>query len=484
MEEKTDVLAQAESTDEADVQKEVAGKTAKAGLLHVEMRSFVWLCLLILAACLLGLSKYLFEGRLFVFANDIGSDTWQQYLSLYAAIARKIAAGDFSLWSTTIGFGTSIFMLNPGNPALVVAYLLGAACGVEILPSVMIFLYIAEIFAAGILAYLYLSTFSFGEVPKLLAAFMYAFSGFMIVWGQHYQFAIVPALTMLELLMAERCLKGRRYVGLVLATAISVISSMYIAYMLLLFTGVYLLLRLFLRERKLRIYIKEAFRVLWPILLGVGLAMVTLLPSAANIFLVSSRMERYASLAERLFDPLPGAYYLALLERLFSCAAQGVDPEGPYLNYYEGPCIFFTTLFIPLIWQYICLLRGRKITKRRMRLAIVLLLVGLLAMLTPTAGTIFNGFTGTFNRYMFLFMPGFALLSAVTLQEIFHEHRFSLLGAFLASLMLVLGYGWIILEDLDTRMDFVMIAHVVGGTAMLIFLHLASGGESVFDDVG
>ena len=42
---------------------------------------------------------------------------------------------------------------------------------------------------------------------------MYAFSGFMIVWGQHYQFAVVPTLVALELLMIERWHKGMREGG-------------------------------------------------------------------------------------------------------------------------------------------------------------------------------------------------------------------------------------------------------------------------------
>lgn len=447
----------------------------------VKKKTVLWLCFLILVTCLAGLSKYLFEGRLFVF-YDIGSDTWQQYIGLYAAISRKIATGDLGLWSGIIGLGTGIFMLNPTNPALAVVYLLGAIFGTGIIPQVMIYLYVAEIFAAGILAYLYLSTFTFGEIPKLLASYMYAFSGFMIVWGQHYQFAIVPTLLMLELLMVERCLKHRRWAGLVLATALTVVSSMYIAYMILLFSGVYVLLRLFLRSRGFKLYIKEAFRVLWPVALGVFLSMVTLLPSACSIFLVSGRMREETSLFSRLFFVPPAEYLWAVIERLFSCAGQGINERGVYLNYYEGPCLFFSTLFVPVFWQYICLLRGRTITKKRKGLAAVLLCVGFVAVLTPTAGTIFNGFTLTFNRYMFLVMAAFAVMTAITLEEIFVKRRFSILGAFLASVVLVFGYGWLILGELDSRVDIILFAHMVGGSVMLALLKVGSSGESLYED--
>ena len=448
----------------------------------VKKKTVLLLCLLMIATCLIGLSKYIFEDRLFVF-YDIGSDTWQQYLSLYAAISRKIASGDLSLWSGTIGLGTGIFMLNPGNPALVAAYLLGAAFGPGILAQVMIWLYIAEILIAGLLAYLYLSTFTFGETPKLLASYMYAFSGFMLVWGQHYQFAIVPALLMLELLMTERCLKHRRWAGLVLSTALTVISSMYVAYMILLFTGIYVLLRVYLRQRGFKLYIKEAFRALWPVALGVGLAMVTLLPSAYSVFCVSARMQQEAPLFSRLFFLPQSEYYLALFERMFCCAGQGINEPSVYMNYYEGPCLFFTTLFVPVFWQYICLLPGRKLSRRRWGLAVTMLAVGFLAVLTPTAGTIFNGFTLTFNRYMFLFMAAFAVMSAVTLEEIFVRKRFSILGAFLASIVLVFGHGLIILGGLDPRVDIVLIAHMLAGSVMLLMLKVGSSGDSIYADI-
>ena len=452
-----------------------AGKTP---FLRAEKKTILWLCLLLLATCLIGLFRYLFEGRFMVYI-DIGSDTWQQYIGLYSAIARKIGNGDFTLWSTNIGLGTGIFMLNPTNPALLVVYLLGAAFGVGAIPGLMVFVYIAEIFLAGILAYFYLSSFSFGEVPKLLAAYMYALSGFMIVWGQHYQFAIVPSFLILELLMAERCLKTRRWGGLVLATAVSVFSSMYISYMILLFTGIYVLLRILLRERKARNFFTEAFRVLWPIALGVGIGMVTLLPTAYSIFGVSSRMKEASSLAERMFYMYPKTYFKALFARLLSCVGQGINEATVYMNYYEGPCLFFSSLFLPLFWQYVCLLPGRRVARGRRRLAAVLLLVGLVAVLTPTAGAIFNGFTKTFNRYMFLLMPGFALIAAVALEEILRKKRFSVPGAVLGLLSLLGGYGWIVFRIIpaDKFIRVMLIAHAAAGAAMLFLLFAASRGE-------
>ncbi|MGX8704092.1 MAG: YfhO family protein, partial [bacterium] len=374
-------------------------------------------------------------------------------------------------------------MLNPTNPALAVVYLLGAVFGAEIIPQVMVYCYIAEIFAAGILAYIYLSTFAFGEIPKLLAAYMYAFSGFMIVSGQNYRLAVVPALLMLELLMTERCLKHRRWAGLVLATALTIASDTMAAYTILLFTGFYILLRLLLKNCGGKLYIKEAFRVLWPIALGICLSMLLLLPSLCSIYGVSGGTTEETSLFGRLFA-LPSADYVrTAIERLFSCAAQGINNNKDSMNYYEGPCLFFTTLFIPVLWQYICLLPGRIISKKRRGMAIVLFLLGIPGILMPMAGTVFGGFTKTSSQYMFLVMAAFAVMSAVTYEEIFGKRRFSIMGAFLASVTLVFGYGWLVLGELETSIDLVLIAHILCGTVMLALLKVGSAGNSVYEDV-
>ena len=103
-------------------------------------------------------NEYIFGNRLLAF-HDIGSDTAEQYLSLYAMLIRKLQTGDLTLWGADNGFGINLNMLNMTNPALMLVYAIGAVIGTERMPYVLLWVYILEIFTAGLTCYLYLSVF-------------------------------------------------------------------------------------------------------------------------------------------------------------------------------------------------------------------------------------------------------------------------------------------------------------------------------------
>ena len=49
------------------------------------------------ATCMFVFREYIFGNRILAF-YDIGSDTAEQYLSLYAMLIRKLQTGDLTLW--------------------------------------------------------------------------------------------------------------------------------------------------------------------------------------------------------------------------------------------------------------------------------------------------------------------------------------------------------------------------------------------------
>ncbi|MEE3419714.1 MAG: YfhO family protein [Lachnospiraceae bacterium] len=407
-------------------------------------RTVVVLLLLELVICLIVFRQYIFGNKLLAF-DDVGNDTKELYLSQYAAIARKIRNRDFSLWDRTSGFGVNMNMRNMTNPALVVVYVLGAVFGAEHIPAMMIWAYVAEILAAGLVMYLFLSMFSMTEKVRLLVAVMYAMNGFMTVWGEHYQFAIVPVLVPLELMLTERYLRDRRkWKGLVAMTFVLVANSMYIAYMTLLFAGVYVLARLLMRKwTGIRTFFQDLVRTAGTMLLGVGLAGVTLLPSVKAISEVSSRVSSNLSLVQRVTSPkYPWIYYRTLLGRLFSAQMLGIsgDGYGGYLNFCEGPCLFFTTLFLFLGIQYLFLMPGMRWPVRKKVVGYGAYVCVLLCVLFPYAGVILNGFTAAFSRYFYLVMVCFAVFSAIALREILVRRRVSLVGIGLSLTLLVYAF--------------------------------------------
>ncbi len=387
------------------------------------------------------LSPYLFGNYLFTFL-DVGSDTAQQYLSLYASIARNLSGGHFSLWDSTNGFGNNIFIMNLTNPALLVVYLIGAVFGAEVIPFCMGWVYLAELLASGAAIYLFLTEFSFSEPVKLLTGVMYTFSGFMLVWGQHYQFGIVPVLVPLELLMAERFLRNRRrWIGLVLMTFLLVMNSMYVAYMTLLMSGSYVIGRSILRHSRLREGVREVLQSAGAMILGVCLAGCSLIPSAMAISTVSDRLEQKTSLFHRLFlERFPREYFVTLAGRTFSTTARGINRFDGYLNYYEAPCLFFSTLFIFLALQYVFLIPGMRSGKKQKILHYAAGVVAAAGVALPTLPVIMNGFTGVFSRFFFLYMVYFALVSAFTLREMIEYGRISRIGLALGFLAVLYFY--------------------------------------------
>ena len=398
------------------------------------------------ATCMFVFREYIFGNRILAF-YDIGSDTAEQYLSLYAMLIRKLQQGDLTLWGADNGFGINLNMLNMTNPALMLVYFIGAIIGTERMPYILVWIYMLEILTAGICCYLYLSVFRLDERAKAMAAYMYCLSGFIMVWGQHYQFAIVPSLLILEMLFIERCIRcPRKWKSLTVMTAFLVFNSMYIAYMSLLFCAFYVCVRVLIRRlRNFQRYFWDAFHLAWVMGLGVGIGFVTLLPAVAAILSVSSRLATQEPLFERVFGTVyPPIYYSTLVGRFFGSTFKGISDYKGFFNYYEDPCLYFSILFAVLLAQYVFLIpsissrvadraaeSGKKyaVTKKKLIICQYVLLVFVPACLCwAGTGTIFNGFTAFFSRYMFIVMPYFALIASFTLNEIIERKKISYIG--------------------------------------------------------
>ncbi len=410
----------------------------------------LWAVLILIAAVtattLVAFHEYVFGDRIMAYF-DIGSDTIQQYIPQYASIVNMLRHGTYALWNSSEGFGINMFLLNMTNPALVVLYAIGYFLGTEQMTYCVVYVYIGEILLAGVSCYFFLSAFRLRELPKAVAAYMYAFNGFIIVWGQHYQFAIVPTLLMLELLLTERCIRfPKKWKLLTLQTFVLMMSSCYIAYMILIFCGCYVVVRrIMLPLGSFFAYVKDVFRLALVMLLGVGLGGIALMPFIEALTHVSSRMQVETSLFDRLFNiRYPDIYNWVLMGRIFSTTSRGLTNYVGYLNYYEDPCLWFSTLAVLLAAQYIFLIPFISGARRRSdpespvrtlgfrlkRDIIQYLLIAVCVVAVTSAGvaTVFNGFTAPFSRYLFLAFPYFAIVVAVTLNEIMRTRRVSIPG--------------------------------------------------------
>lgn len=424
---------------------------------------FRWRVMLLLVvvtavSCLIIFWRYLIGGEPIAFI-DIGSDTQELYLPQYAGIINQLRHGDLSLWNWRDGFGVNMYLFNLTNPFLMVVYLIGFLLGTEATIHAMVWIYVAEILLAVLLCYLYLSLFHFTETAKAIAAYSYGFSGFMMVWAQHYQFGACAVLLPLFLISVEIFLRsGRKFsVFLVIMSAVVVINSFYTGYMTLLAAAFYVIMRVWKMNgpgkgafgRWLGKCVISALNMI----LGVGLSGVALLPSAMAVSNVSSRLDSNTyfanlTLSQRILQafktPLPKLYYKTLVFRMFSSTslgiADGVTDYHGYANYYEGPCFFFGTLLLVAAVQYIFLLPKSSKSRKGKIIDLLTAACAVISLGYAAVGVMMDGFSGLIFRYSFLVMPYFALVTARTLTWIIRDKRISIVGLVLSALGICAGY--------------------------------------------
>ncbi|MDD3279630.1 MAG: YfhO family protein [Lachnospiraceae bacterium] len=401
----------------------------------------------ILVSAVIVYYQYIFGSSIFMF-NDIGSDTQQQYIMQYNTIVNHLRDGNFSFWDFNNGFGTSMFQLTIADPSLWVLYLLGAVFGPKSCAYLLIYLHMGKMILAGLAAYYFLSSFSLSKRSRCLAAYMYAFNGFLIVWGQHYQFSMVMVLLPCLLAVVEKAVQSRKFsLKLPLMTAAVVFYSYYTGYMSLILCGTYVIFRLIAMELSWKERFCQACKHALAMLLGVGMALVTLLPNYYLVSNVSSRLSSGMTVWQRLysaFTKFPKGYYKTIVSRLFSSNLEGigngVSPYSGYGNYYEAPNVFFSTLFVILLIQFVILIP--KISKKRKEM-ILWYAAGILAAATLTImsfSVILNGFAYPISRHTFLMMPLFAYIAARSMDEILRAKCLNRVGIFLTGLLMIAFY--------------------------------------------
>lgn len=161
-------------------------------------------------------------------------------------------------------------------------------------------------------------------------------------------------------------------------------------------------------------------------LLGVGMGAINLFPVAALLFGTSARLDATTSLSQRLLESVslwPKDYYKTAIYNLFSSNLQSGSTYSysGFSNYYEDIHLFMSTLFVILLFQYLFTIHRQNTNKKHKitqyaAVALIALCIGL-----KCGSIVFNGFSYEFSRHSFLFMPLFALVSAMMLDRIIQE---------------------------------------------------------------
>ena len=422
----------------------------------------IWtLVALMLAGCLFVFHNYIFGNEVMVYSG-VGSDTKQQYIMWYNGIANRLRAGDISAWDFHSGLGISQLDNNLTAPFNILIYLIGAVLGPDHIAGCMIYIHMLKVILSGLFTYLFLSEFRLREDSKLIGSFLYAFNGYLMVWGQHYMMGSVLVFLPLLMLAIERMIRSAlvrlpdpydqedeasrkkrgRYItpaafSVALMSAVTILSGYYQGYMVMLGLGIYVTIRVLLYEDgritdRLRIFLTIAMFMA----LGVLMGCVGILPQVKALS-ASSRLESNASFFSKIlasFSLWGKEYYRTTAYRFFGNNLQGVGNRFlGFGNYYEAANLFFSTLFVLLFVQYIFLIprQKRSIKKKLVQYFGILLFAA--SLLVQFGSLIFNGFAYPFSRQTFLFMPFFALMTAWTLTDILDQRRVSWIGLILGT---------------------------------------------------
>lgn len=387
-----------------------------------DVRALCFLFLLLSASCSFIFRDYLYGNDLMIF-NDIGSDTWQQYIMNYTSIVNHLRDGSFSLWDFNNGLGINQFNFNLFDPFLMLLYGVGVVLGSAHMLLYINVIQILKIMVAAFAFYWFLSQFSFSVLSKMITSYAYALNGFLLVWGQHYQFGTVVIYFPLMLLFCEKFIQKKKGKALFpVMVFLCGIYSVYFTYMCLAATGLYLLFRILMldgltwKERIQRFLLGCA-----EMIMGVGMSLVVFLPMAEVLLDVSSRLESDGTglldFLRQCFTPYSRKFYLSMLKRMFSSNLQNgyglaKGPQQYVMNYYEDPVLFCSTLAVFLNVQFLAVLRKADMTKRAKRVLYGVAALILVGTALPVGGTVFNYFTLPTQRYTFVLMTVFLLLMA------------------------------------------------------------------------
>lgn len=387
-----------------------------------DVRALCFLFMLLSASCSFIFRDYLYGNDLMIF-NDIGSDTWQQYIMNYTSIVNHLRDGSFSLWDFNNGLGINQFNFNLFDPFLMLLYGVGVVLGPAHMLLYINVIQILKIMVAAFAFYWFLSQFSFSVPSKMITSYAYALNGFLLVWGQHYQFGTVVIYFPLMLLFCEKFIQKKKGKALFpVMVFLCGIYSVYFTYMCLAATGLYLLFRILMldgltwKERIQRFLLGCA-----EMIMGVGMSLVVFLPMAEVLLNVSSRLESDGTglldFLRQCFTPYSRKFYLSMLKRMFSSNLQNgyglaKGPQQYVMNYYEDPVLFCSTLAVFLNVQFLAVLRKADMTKRAKRVLYGVAALILVGTALPVGGTVFNYFTLPTQRYTFVLMTVFLLLMA------------------------------------------------------------------------
>ena len=447
-------------------------------------------CIVLIALLTIYLKFY--SGQLSFAYLDVGNDTSEQYLPYYYNMLDSIRGGTLGLWNHEYGLGTSpmsyqSWTLDPFNLVFVpLGILLGNA-------RVALALVMVQSLKAIIVAFLFdhlLTFYCKTPISRILGSALCAFSGYLMLWGQHYWlgtvFVMATALPLLLELLMERE-TPLRFLALALGVAMTIVSSVYSGFMVMLFATGYAALRVaYVSDDGLRGFLRLFGRLAVPVVCGILLSAVAVVPYATLLLGESTRVVSSdgGSTTSRVLSFLcafvPLKWLPMILSRvmgngLVSCG----DPIPPelvptiegfsYVNVYEFITLGLSAAAFLLLSQFfVWVVRSED---RRMK-AVVAISTALIVLYCVNffLPALSNALVGPKYRSSFSVVIPACIAMAVGFDRIVVPGRVERRSLCVASLLSIAVVLWSLRHVIDGRLDCLWYLLAVAACSLLLFL--------------
>lgn len=374
---------------------------------------FLQYTLIFLITVLLFYLYFFISGKTFIST----ADAWRQHyvaFVYFGQYVRKIMRNLFTLhklvfpsWSFSIGYGgdilTTLNYYAIGDPL----DLLSVVVPSEYASHAYDFLIVFRLYLAGLFFILF-CRYKNKNLPVaafLSGALVYVFSTWSAYSAVAHPFFANPMIYLpLLLLGVEKIIDGKRPYIFIITVFISAISNFYFFYMLVVFTVLYVILRLvyiYIREKDIKNTFINLFKIALCSVIGLLMSAVILIPVLATFFEDSRLSTSYDVNLFYIID-----YYRSLPSVLVS--AEYIDGYQTLIGASSVCLISVSMLFI------------KKKEHIQEKIAFVFLT---LLLLTPVAAHIINGFSYVANRWTWAYMLLLAYIVSVTFEDVINASK-------------------------------------------------------------